>query len=261
MREAMENGWPHWEFNYRGEPHQFSNLDGNFHGGDGAFFFDYYRVTGDDSFLEKGLKFICDNVVDHFLGLDGRYKIVYENRKGDHSLDGVEKPGHPLGWQIMHRYNDDFTTISLLGGYLYYKDNAYLERAKAHADWLISEQQEHGGYGDPFIPPASATGANLMLDMYEITNDKKYFDSAVKAGEHLLTLQENESDDKMALHGFYGHNHSDDYSINREWINQRTAGYALLALLRLEGEVSGPYYSVLNSSGKIFQPGVDKGVK
>lgn len=245
LRVAMKDGWPLWEINWRGDP--YNRRHGSFHGGDTAYFFDYYRVTGDDRHLDRGLRFIADTVLERFLGPDGRYKIVWDPDRNEY-LDHEDVPEHPQFWQIMHRYNDDFTTIGLLDAFLYYRDRTYLDRVVAFADWLLSEQRPDGSYGDPFIASASATAPMMLIDLARITGESKYYDSSVAAGRHLLTLQENELvDDPKALGGLYGE--AGRLGAPREAINIRVTSYAVMAFLRLEGKEQGPYYSVFDRNG------------
>ncbi|MBN1476459.1 family 10 glycosylhydrolase [Candidatus Sumerlaeota bacterium] len=245
-REAMADGWPLWEMNFRGEPHQCASLMGSFHGGDGAFFWDYYRVTGDDSHLEDGLRFIADGLIETFLREDGSYRIVWDREEGG-IHDGVDDPRFPLSWQIMHRYNDDFSTVSLLAAHLHFGDEIYLERTEAFARWLISEQRPDGSFGSPPVSSASATGPIMLLDLHRLTGDEEYREAAVRAGRHLMTLQETESDDPRARGGFYGM--APPGTDEQHTINLRTSAYALIALLKLEGEELGPYYSIGDRDG------------
>lgn len=248
LSHVMKDRWPYWEVNFRGEPYKNSNLHGSFHGGDGAYFFDYYRVTGDDSHLERGLRFICDYLLKVFMQPNGDYRIIYDAEKKDY-LDGEDSPMYPLAWQIMHRYNDDFSTISLLDAFLYYKDKKYLERTESFAQWLLSEQQPSGGYGNPPIPPASATVPMLFIDLHRITHNPVYLESAYKAGQHLLSLQLNCPDDPMADGAFYGYGNGPRDVLDT--INLRTASYAVIALFKLEGVVTGPYYSAFDREGNM----------
>ncbi len=246
FRIAMAHGWPLWEINWRGEP--CNRNHGNFHGGDAAYFFDYYRVTDDDSVLDRGVRFIADTVLERFLDPQGRYKIVWDPDTQTY-LDGEDAPQHPMFWQIMHRYNDDFTTIGLLNAYLHYNEDKYLERTRAFADWLISEQTPAGGYGHPSIASASATCPLLLTDLYKITGEQKYLDSARAAGRHLLSLQETGMQDVPKAHGgLYGD--AGDLRRTREAINIRVTSYSVMAFLKLEGREQGPYYSVFDREGK-----------
>ena len=238
--EVMVDGWPLWEVNYRGEPYKNIHLEGSFHGGDGAFFYDYYRITGDKSHLDDGLKFIADHLLERFLQEDGSYRIIWHKEKKKY-LDGEDSPRYPLGWQIMHRYNDDFSGITLMDAWIYFGDRKYLEGMEKFAAWLMKNQQEDGSFHPDYVASASATVPIELIDLYRLTENEKYLRSAIRAGKHLLTLQETELTDKKAFGGFYGMSNND--LGKRERIILRTSSYALIALLKLEGKKKGPYFS------------------
>jgi rhamnogalacturonyl hydrolase YesR len=246
LEQAMKKGWPAWEFYFHDKEPVY--LQGSFHGGDGAYFYDYYRVTGDDSLSERGLRFIADYSMEKFVMPDGEVKVIYDAEAGKYIEDGTTFDG----MQKMHRHNDDFMSITLLAAYARWGEQKYLDRAEAYARWLISEQRPDGGFGNPDVPPAAATGPNVLADLYRITGKKEYLEAAVKGAEYLLTQQETESDDPRLKGGFYGY--GGGWSVgSRSTLNIRTSAYALIALLKLEGVEQGPYYSVLGRDGKMEQ--------
>lgn len=249
LNYAKADGWPLWEVNFRGEePYKNINLEGSFHGGVSAYFYDYGRITGDFSAAERGIKFIADHFIERFMKEDGSIYIIYDTEEGSYR-DGIDKPYHPLYWQIMHRYNDDFSSLGLLGAHLYYQDDRYLEKVKLFAHWLINEQDEDGSFADPFVHSASATAPIFLLDLYRVTGNEEYYEAAHSAGKHLLWLQETESIDPMAHGGIYG---DAGYGGSvKEVINIRASSYALIAFLKLEGQEYGPYYSVFERSGEM----------
>ncbi len=247
LREGMARGWPLWEVNMRGEPYKNLGIEGSFHGGDVAYFYDYWRITGDDSYSERGIRYLADYFVEHFIDENGRVHVVRDRETGEYRTD--DNPQYPAHWVTMHEYNDDFATIGLLGAWLRYGDDVYLDRVRAFADRMIDHQNPAGSFHDPYVPPASATVPILLLDLYRLTGERKYFDAAHRAGEHLLTLQETESDDGKARGGFHGY--SGKKPDSREYINLRTTSYALIALWKLEGKEAGPYYSVFTREGEL----------
>lgn len=239
-REAMGEEWPLWEVNFRGEPHRNRTLEGSFHGGDGAFFCDHWRVTGDDSHLPL-LRRISDHLTERFLSEDGRLRVVYDRATGlflDEIADGQFSPI----WKRMHRYNDDFSAITLMDAHLVFGEPEYLERAEAFAGWLIREQQPDGSFGQPPVASASATAAIELVDLHRLTGKETYLAAARRAGRHLLTLQETASAEVRAHGGFYEMTQTEPPVV--EYINLRTSAYAIIALLKLEGVVQGPCYAV-----------------
>jgi hypothetical protein len=243
---AMEDGWPLWEVNFRGEAYRNRSLEGSFHGGSGGFFYDLWRVTGDEEALER-LRFIADHLCERFISESGEVRVIYDRDAG-RFIDGVEDAQFPQVWQRMHRYNDDFSPITLLGAHERFGNDVYLGRAEAFARWLMGEQRPEGGFGDPDVESADATGVIELLDLAAITGNQECAEAARRAGVHLLSLQD-QSPDPRARGGFL------EMSANPETphriVNIRTSAYALIALLKLEGVERGPYYSALGPRGEI----------
>lgn len=242
VEQAMSKGWPSWSYYYYDKKPDY--LQGSFHGGDGAYFYDYFRVTGDSTYQNSGMKFIVDYALEKFLGPDGKVRVIFDADKGKYIEDGITFDG----MQKMHRHNDDFMSISILDAYVLYKDAKYLERAEAYAKWLISEQREDGGFGNPDVPPAAATGPNFLIDLYSITKNPEYLKAALKGAGFLLSRQHLNPKDKTTYGGFFGYDDNWN-SDHREIINLRTTCYAVIALLKLEGKEKGPYYSPFDRSG------------
>ncbi len=251
---AMLRGWPAWDFRFEMFEEVGFDVDytmGNFHGGSAGFFYDYARITGDTRHLERGLRFIADTTCERFLDETGRFKTAI-NRETGECLDDMDSDQHRKGYKRMHQFNDDFASIALLDAYAYYGDSIYLERAEAHAKWLMSEQQPDGSIGNPAVAVASATAPILWLDLHKLTGKQEYHDAAHRAGKNLLTLQIDKPEDPACHGAFLGYDDGVfDPNASRAMVNIRDAGYALLALLRLEGRVHGPYYSVFDAGGKI----------
>ncbi len=238
LEYAMRKGWPAWSYYFYDKKPDY--LQGSFHGGDGAYFYDYYFVTRDRTYIESGFRFIVDYAIEKFLGPDGKVRVIFDSDTGKYIEDGTTFDG----MQKMHRHNDDFMSISILDAYIYYKDRKYLDRAEAYAKWLISEQREDGGFGKPDVPPAAATGPNFLIDLYRVTGKKEYLNAAVKAGKYLITRQVNNQENKLLHGGFYGYDGNWN-SEHNDFINIRTSAYALIALLKLEGKEKGPFYSAI----------------
>ena len=73
-------------------------------------------------------------------------------------------------------------------------DSKYLESSKRAAEWLLHKQNSDGSFSDidQNIPQVFDTGQCLigLNEMFEKTNQKKYFEAARKASEWLLKNQE-----------------------------------------------------------------------
>ncbi len=243
---VMKNGWPAWKWSVVDNEHDF--LQGSFHGGSAGYFYDYARVTDDRSDMSKGLRDIADEYMSKFLQPDGNVKVIYDAEKGRYIEDGKLQ----AGMQIMHRHNDDFGSIALLQAYVATGDEKYLKSAEAYAEWLISEQRPDGGYGDPDVPPAAATGPILLVDLYKITGKEKYLKSAINGGRYLLTQQNEDKLEPRTYGGVWG------YGLKKWWgtgeygmLNLRTSSYAIIAWLKLEGVEQGPYFSPFDRKGSL----------
>jgi uncharacterized protein YyaL (SSP411 family) len=148
-------------------------------------------------------------------------------------ITGKGDPGH-VGWQFMHKYNDDFTSLALLRAYLLTWKNKYLEAVRRYLDWVLRQQQARSGaFGKPTVNSAAASLIVELLDMARITRENKYLEACTKSVDHFLSLQELKRKDKRVHGGFYGI--AGAYAHGRRTsLNTRTGAYALAALLKLE---------------------------
>ncbi|MEX6689300.1 glycerophosphoryl diester phosphodiesterase [Danxiaibacter flavus] len=113
-----------------------------------------------------------------------------------------QKPGGD--WEVAydkHTQQPLFTDIKdlrptfygLMVAYRILKDEKYLSAAKKGADWFIKNAVEKGNFigvcGDARYAPDFATGqsAQALLDLYDLTNDKKYQDAAIQTARMYLT--------------------------------------------------------------------------
>lgn len=243
FRVAFTGNWPLWKVNFSGKQDLPDSLHGSFHGGTAAYFWDYYRVTGDSKWMDKGVKQILEYLLKYFLQENGEFKIIRDS-KNNYYLDGKDSDNYPVFWQRMHRYNDDFSSQGLLGGYLYYKESRYLQKAEQFAGWLLSKQNEDGSFGKPFVPSASATSILLFLDLYDLTGKKKYYKAALAAASHIVFLQDKDVSCHRSYGGIYGESGRIEHP--RKVINLRVTSYALIALLRLTKESGLKCYSAVS---------------
>ncbi len=243
FRVAYSSKWPRWKVNFKGKQDLPPSLHGSFHGGTAAYFWDYYRITGDDTHMDKGIQNTVTCLLDNFLQEDGSVCVIWDDEEKKY-LDGEDADIYPLNWQKMHRYNDDFSSQGLLSAYLYYKEPYYLQQAEKFAHWLLSRQNDDGSFGKPFVASASATSVLLFYDLYRITAKELYYRAASQAADHLVFLQETEDSSPRVFGGLYGDSGRSEHP--RKTINLRVTSYALIALLRFAGDINIPYYSALD---------------
>ncbi|HEU4554594.1 MAG TPA: glycerophosphoryl diester phosphodiesterase [Chitinophaga sp.] len=85
------------------------------------------------------------------------------------------------------------TFYGLLVAYRILKDGKYLTAAKKGADWFIQNAVNRGHFigvcGDARYAPdfATAQSAQALLDLYDLTHDKKYQDAAISTARMYLT--------------------------------------------------------------------------
>ncbi len=205
---------------------------GSFHGGSPLFFFDLHAATRDKKWLSLGLG-IADAWMRIFPKKDGSIRIEVDPDTG-RDLTGRGPGEAHVGWQDMHKYNDDFTALALMRAYLLTWKARYLDAARKYLDWILRQQTPSGAFGRPAVNSAAATLIIELLDLHRITRERKYLDACGRSLDHFLSLQELKRRDKRLHGGFYGT--GADYAHGkRSSLNTRTGCYALAALLKLEG--------------------------
>jgi hypothetical protein len=228
---ALRKRYPAWTFCLDGRKTYWQL--GSFHGGSPLFFFDLHAATHDKRWLSTGLG-ICDMWMRIFLKKDGSIRIEVDPRTG-RDLTGKGPDQAHLGWQIMHMYNDDFTSLALMRAYLLTWRKKYLDAARKYLDWILRQQRPSGAFGKPAVNSAAASLIIELGDMARITGEHKYAEAGARSVEHFLSLQEIQRKDKRANGAFYGV--GPDYAHQRRrYLNTRTGCYALAALLKLEGK-------------------------
>lgn len=230
-RRAMRNGYPAWTvFLAPGRENHWQL--GSFHGGSPLFFFDLAAVTGEARWRQLGLA-ICDTWIRTFLKPDGSLRIEIDPKTGKDMTGRGPDAGH-LGWQEMHKLNDDFTALALLRAHRLTGRERYLEAARRFLDWVLGVQNRDGSFGRVPVNSAAPTLILELLDFARIAREPKYRAAALRSVPHFLSLQELKLRDPRfaggfyCIHGPYIHN-------SRVNLGVRTSAYALAALLRLEG--------------------------
>ncbi len=205
---------------------------GSFHGGSPLFFFDLYSATHDKRWLSVGLG-ICDQWMKIFPKRDGSIRIEVDPETG-HDLTGKGDSGH-VGWQMMHVFNDDFTSLALMRAYVLTWKDKYIAAVRRYMDWILRQQQRGGAFGHPAVNSAAASLIIELLDLARITGEKKYREACLRSADFFLSLQELKRRDKRVHGGFHGI--AGDYRHGRRTsLNARTGAYALAALLKLEAK-------------------------
>lgn len=239
LANAWHKSWPVATVQLGPNGRTDSKIQANCQGGTAGFFLQLARVTGDYSYSQQGAKPILDYYIAHFLEPSGKPHVLYcpETDSWDtekpHSPVGGEAEDFGSGWLEMHRYNDDFSAISLLQGYLELGDRQYLKAAGAYADWLASTQNPDGGFGTPTAEAGSSCVPLFLLDYAAVEKTDKYEDVISRAVSHLLKLQI-KSDVCESNGGFLC---LDNLCRNDsgKWVNIRNTSYGIAALLKTAG--------------------------
>ncbi len=127
-----------------------------------------------DAALEKELQSAADKLLA-WMNTNGQWAVAY-----DHETQ------KPLFTDI-----DDLrpTFYGLVIAYKLLGNSKYLAAARKGADWYITNAVNKGHFtgvcGDTRFAPDFATGQSVqaLLDLYEITKDKKYRQAAIQTGE------------------------------------------------------------------------------
>ncbi|MFH0919808.1 MAG: hypothetical protein V1913_05550 [Fibrobacterota bacterium] len=231
-RYAMKDGYPAWTVYLENDKKPYWQK-GSFHGGSPLFFFELYEMTREPRWKSIGLT-ICDTWTKTFLKEEGSIRVEVDAETGKDRTGFGPDPGH-LGWQAMHKTNDDFTSLALLRAYRLTRKAGYLETARRYLDWVLTTQKKDGAFGDVPVHSAAATLVLELMDLFLVSKEKKYREALQRSIPHFLSLQELTDPRPLVHGGFYCT--SGDYAngIRRE-LGVRTSSYALAALLRLEGK-------------------------
>lgn len=243
VQHGMDDRYPYWTVYLDGRlPFR---QRGSFHGGSPGFLHDLFEATGEERWLTPARK-ILDFHIDTFLEKEGGLKITVAPDSGE-DLTGKED----LAWEHMHKFNDDFTALAEMKLGVLAGEQKYTEAGLRFCRHLLANQQANGGFGDPVVPSASGVGALTLSRAAQVDpqNADKYTQAAERAVEHILSLQETESEDPRIRGGFYGQSEQDnerwqDSHTSRRCIHLRTTSYSTSALAMIGGRCRQSYYNV-----------------
>lgn len=131
-----------------------------------------------DAVMKQELASAADRLLA-WMGKNGQWKVAYDH----------------VSTQPLFTEVEDFrpTFYGLVIAYRILKQQKYLDAAKKGADWYIqnavNEARFLGVCGDARFVPDFATGqsAQALMDLYDITGDKKYRDAAIKTARFYTT--------------------------------------------------------------------------
>jgi rhamnogalacturonyl hydrolase YesR len=240
LKIALKDGYPLWTVRFDDQEWEPSWC-GSFHSGSAFFMYRLYQETQDQRYLQA-MRQILDFYNEHLIDQTGHITVI-RDRHTLESLDGKadERFTNP-GWEMMHRYNDDFAALANLAAWKITGEDTYLQSTQNFLRLMSKTQRQDGSFGPAEWGVPSATGAVVieMLAARQLKVDLPEQTASIdKAVQHLLQIQKNAPGDQ-ADGAFFGM--TDEYEVSTVCANARTAAYAIMALLRYAGAVDNIYY-------------------
>jgi len=239
VEKGMYRGWPLFAV-YMDERLDNFYSRGYFHGGTGLVLHDLFMLTGDAKYIEKGLSPIARVCRDEFINDDGT--LVKER---DPFTGKVTDP-RP-GREHIPVVNDDFSSLMMIAASRLFGDDSYVEKAARYARWLASIQDEDGGFLRGKVPSGVPVGEITLRDIGTVTNNRGLIKAANRALEKLVTMQFLDTGEPCIDGGFFGvYEGVEPHREGRTCVNMRTSGYALMAMLKAEGELENTWLGLNN---------------
>lgn len=236
---ALEKGYPYWTIRFDDEEWEPSWC-GSFHSGSAFFMHRMFEETGDEKFV-TAMRQILDFYNEHHMDDEGNITVIID-RDSLESLDGkADSRFTNPGWEMMHRYNDDFGALANLAAWKCTGEEKYRESAEKFLRLMSKTQREDGSFGPEVWGVPSGAGA-VVMEMVAAKrlgiSNADYDKSIENAVEYLLNLQSNVPDNP-ADGAFFGM--TDEYEVSTVCANARTAAYAIMALLHYAGAQDNIY--------------------
>ena len=236
---ALEKGYPYWTVRFDDQEWEPSWC-GSFHSGSALFMYRLYQETGKGKFL-KAMCQILDFYNKHHMDKEGNITVIID-RESLESLDGKgDKRFTNPGWEMMHRYNDDFGALANMAAWKVTGKKIYRDNSEKFLRLMCKTQRVDGSFGPAEwgVPSAGGTVVLEMLAAKQLNiSSPQYEHTTEKAVKYLLKLQ-NINPDNPANGAFFGM--TDDYEVSTVCANTRTAAYAIMALLHYAGAQDNIY--------------------
>lgn len=235
-----KSGWPYITFNIDkqyGHNHgmevagedldETEHVRGDWQAGSGIFFYQLYKLTGEERYIEKGFNPL----------IKGLSKI-YEENVGKPVVEGFH------GKVPISYGNDDFALVALICGYRLKKDKKTLalivERVKQQNS-LIDEDGSYPSFGGTFVSGINNMEFLKLVQSEGLDIDTSDVEDCVRRTAAFgLTIQVRTGTDLRMLGGVYGQS---SYDVGRTWVHQRSTGYSLDFYLKLENKIDVPTFS------------------
>jgi len=234
---GMHEGWPLYAVYMDPQLDDFY-AQGSFQSGTGLFFYDLFTASGDARFIEKGFRPIAQHYRDHFFYDDGC--LILERDPFTDKITSEEPPDLQSD-KSMHLYNDDFGAAMLQRASDFFQDESFRDKARLYALWLAQTQDENGGFFGGAFPSGVPVSLMYFDELGRHYNDQALLDARDKALGKLLNMQYLSTGDPLLDGAFQGafEAYTDAQQIEGETVvHMRTTGYALMALLKLESNLT-----------------------
>jgi hypothetical protein len=227
---AMDSCYPRWTVRFDKSPWD-PEWFGSFHSGGAFFFHRLYTLFGDERHL-KAMRTILDFYNKRHLDANGNITVILD-RSTLEPLDG--KANHEFttpGWEMMHRYNDDFGALANLAAFKNTGGVEYRCAAVTFLSTMLMAQNDDGGFG-PENQSVPSAGGSVLIEMLAAKRlglelPDEIDQAIVRASEYILNLRYGKGESANAFLGF-----DEDYKLSDRFTNARTGAYAILALLRM----------------------------
>lgn len=239
MRVAMSEGYPYWTVRFDDQPWE-PFWSGSFHSGSALFFYRLYNQTSDEKYLAA-----METILTHYnlkhIDKNGDITVIIDRKTGM-SLDGHGDLKYTnLGWEMMHRYNDDFGALANLAAWQITGKPQYANSAVAFLKKMLEIQREDGGFGPKNVSIPSAAGTVLTeLLVAEKMGFKLASQQQYEAILNYIFSRQVRSDDE-ADGGILGMS-SHGYDVSTTEANVRAMAYAISAMIKYAGGNDAFYF-------------------
>ncbi len=225
IKYAFNGDWPMSTIKLGPGGLEDNALCGSYQSGGILFFLNMFHETGNENYRDIARR-MSDYYVGNFINDNGELAVLI-------NVTPEIEAQWPEDWRKMHQVNDDFGGIALIRAYEVFGVESYLERLHAYIEWLLSIENEGGGFLVPEMEVACAT-VPILLQRYtsSISDEQKSRIEAtvIRCLDRLLTFQQKSSD--IEIDGAFSGMDRQCRAGNGEWVNIRCTAYAILALLQ-----------------------------
>lgn len=236
IKYGMEKGYPYWTIRFDDQPWE-PFWHGSFHSGSAYFMARLFKTTGKAEFLTAArqiLDFYNANLMDE----KGNITVIREHDTMKSLDDRTDLAKAPIGWIMMHKYNDDFGALANMTVGKITGEEVYTQKAMLFLNRMREVQRADGGFGpDCWTDSIPNAAGMILIELMSAKTlgllDDSYNDMAERSVKYLMNCQVPEDNEffKGAFNGM-----TDKYMVDKDYCNARAGAYAVMAMLRFAGE-------------------------